>query len=176
VSDARDLVRREMGLLERIASYIPGYRGYKEKELRREADALVRRRAAEHLRGAKAALSRPLPPSRMRAIASDRDLSFGLEEVRNLLDRVTSRIDKAVHGYAGLFDAVKVREERLDAVYQHDLKLIEKAAEIERMVSDFPSLEPEQMRQRLQELRRACAELDAMVDERSMLLRGLTEV
>ena len=34
-------VKRERGLLEKIMSYIPGYRGYKEKELRRESDRPV---------------------------------------------------------------------------------------------------------------------------------------
>ncbi|MEM2373418.1 MAG: hypothetical protein QXI11_03150, partial [Thermoproteota archaeon] len=32
----------ERGLSEKIASYIPGYRGYKQKEVRREADKLLR--------------------------------------------------------------------------------------------------------------------------------------
>jgi len=33
--DYLEKVRGERGLLERIMGYIPGYRGYKEKELRR---------------------------------------------------------------------------------------------------------------------------------------------
>ena len=35
-------VQGQMRLSERIAAFIPGFRGYKEKEIRRESDRLVR--------------------------------------------------------------------------------------------------------------------------------------
>jgi len=35
-------VQGQMRLSERIAAFIPGFRGYKEKELRRESDKLIR--------------------------------------------------------------------------------------------------------------------------------------
>src|SRR2546428_5023330 len=34
--------RSQTGLLEKIELFLPGFRGYKEKELRRESDKLVR--------------------------------------------------------------------------------------------------------------------------------------
>ena len=40
--DARDAVEGSLGGVENIARMIPGYSGYKEKELRREADKLLR--------------------------------------------------------------------------------------------------------------------------------------
>jgi len=44
--------------IEKIASYIPGYAGYKEKEVRRETDALLRRHIASILSSAAAQLAR----------------------------------------------------------------------------------------------------------------------
>ena len=35
-------VRKEMRLSERILAELPGFRGYKEKELRRESDRIIR--------------------------------------------------------------------------------------------------------------------------------------
>ena len=35
-------VQGQMRLSERIAAFIPGFRGYKEKEIRRESDRLIR--------------------------------------------------------------------------------------------------------------------------------------
>lgn len=46
-------VRGEMALLEKIMSYILGYRGYKERELRGESDRLVRMEAVNKLKSAK---------------------------------------------------------------------------------------------------------------------------
>lgn len=51
-------VHEERGILERIMGYIPGYRGYKEKELRRESDRLVRMEAVNRLKTAKTTIRR----------------------------------------------------------------------------------------------------------------------
>jgi len=104
-------VRREMGLMEKILSYIPGYRGYKEKELRRESDRLVRMEAVNRLREAKALLRKSLAnPSVAQKISSED--AWRLDTLMMRLDRVTQRIDRAVAGYAGMFDAVKVKEDK----------------------------------------------------------------
>ena len=52
--------------IEKIASHIPGYAGYKEKEVRRETDALFRRHIASILSSAAAQLV--LSPTDARAV------------------------------------------------------------------------------------------------------------
>jgi hypothetical protein len=46
-------IKEERTLTEKIIGYIPGYRGYKEKELRRESDRLVRMDVVNRLKDAK---------------------------------------------------------------------------------------------------------------------------
>ncbi len=41
-NDVYSDVKGQMRLSERIAAFIPGFRGYKEKEIRRESDKLIR--------------------------------------------------------------------------------------------------------------------------------------
>ena len=55
--DVVEKVKEERSLSEKILSYIPGYSGYKEKELRRETDKLVRDQAVMKLKDAKVALN-----------------------------------------------------------------------------------------------------------------------
>lgn len=50
------------------------------------------------------------------------------------LDRVVQRISRAVAGYAGMFDSTRVKEDKFDAVLQHDLSLIEKADSLKASV------------------------------------------
>src|SRR4030043_570367 len=122
-------VRGERGLLEKIMGYIPGYRGYKEKELRRESDRLVRMEAVNRLKAAKTTFRRTFAnPSAVQKLTGDDTFRFDAFNAR--LDRVTQRTDRAVAGYAGMFDAVKVKEDKLDSVIQHDVSLIEKAESI----------------------------------------------
>jgi len=167
-------VRGERGLLEKIMGYVPGYRGYKEKELRRESDRLVRMEAVNRLKTAKTAFRRTFAnPSAVQKLSGDDTYRF--DAFNSRLDRVTQRIDRAVAGYAGMFDAIKVKENKLDSVIQHDLSLIERAESIKADVEKTVSIEPgtDEWRTAMDALVSKIEELDSLVNERSNLLRGL---
>ena len=102
-------VREERSLLEKIMGYIPIYRGYKEKELRRESDRLVRTEAVNRLKTAKTAFRRTFAnPTVVQKLAGDD--TYRYEALTSRIDRVTQRIDRAVAGYAGMFDAIKSKK------------------------------------------------------------------
>lgn len=167
-------VRGERSILERIMSYIPGYRGYKEKELRRESDRLVRMDAVNRLKTAKNTFRRSFAnPSIVQKLSGEDTYRF--EALTSRLDRVTQRIDRAVAGYAGMFDAIKVKEDKLDSIIEHDLSLIEKAESIKADIERAVSIEPatSDWRTAMDALISKIEELDKLVDERSSLLRGL---
>lgn len=167
-------VKGERGLLERIMGYIPGYRGYKEKELRRESDRLVRMEAVNKLKAAKTTIRRTFAnPSIVQKLASED--SYKYEALMSRLDRVTQRIDRAVAGYAGMFDAVRVKEDKLDTVLQHDLSLIEKSEALKTDTEKVVKIEPgkDEWRTAMDELTSQVEELDGFVDKRSEILRGL---
>ncbi len=118
--DIVEKVKAERGLLEKVVSHVPGYHGYKEKELRRESDRLVRQQAAAFL---KKALD-----SFKRSLASGPDLTdakrAAADRLLARLDLTKERIGKAVGGYSGFFDVIKVREDRLDKMITNDFDLI----------------------------------------------------
>jgi len=167
-------VRGEMGLLERIISYVPGYRGYKEKELRRETDRLVRMEVVNRLRAAKNAVRRNLTNPIVSQKISSED-AWRFDTLLSRLDRVVQRIDRAVAGYAGMFDAIRVREDKLDMVIQHDLSLIEKAEAIKMRAESLAGIEPgkEEWRKVIDELTLKVEEIDMLIDKRAEIFRGL---
>ena len=170
-----DRVRREQGLLEKIISYVPGYRGYKEKELRRETDRLVRMEAVNNLKAAKKAIKRKsAKPSIAINLSSDDIWRFDTLTTR--LDRVTQRLDRAVAGYAGLFDATRIKEDKLDSVIEHDLSLIESARTLKLEVEAAAKMEPgnEDWRTAIDRLISLADELDGSLDTRTEVLRGIT--
>jgi hypothetical protein len=167
-------VKGERSLLEKIMGYIPGYRGYKEKELRRESDRLVRMEAVNRLKAAKTAFRRTFAnPSAVQKLAGDDTYRF--DALNSRLDRVTQRIDRAVAGYAGMFDAIKVKEDKLDSVIQYDVNLIEKAESVKADVEKTISIEPgtDEWRTAMDAVISKIEELDSLVNERSNILRGL---
>ena len=167
-------VKGERSLLEKIMGYVPGYRGYKEKELRRESDRLVRMEAVNRLKAAKTAFRRTFAnPLLVQKLAGDDTYRF--DALNSRLDRVTQRIDRAVAGYAGMFDAIKVKEDKLDSVLKHDLSLIEQAESVKADVEKTVGIDPatDEWRAAMDALISKVEGLDRLVNERTNLLRGL---
>lgn len=130
MEDLRGVVSDARGSLEKLAGKIPGYHGYKEKEMRREADKILRLYLAERFQEQRTKLS-----NIQNNLASEgklEDLGL-LERVMLQLQLLIDRLKVAQYGYAGLFDAVRVKEEQLDALYMYDNALtvsVDQLAEI----------------------------------------------
>ena len=133
--DARDAVEGSMGGLENLARMIPGYKGYKEKELRREADKLLRQQIASQLDDQR----RRLTELQNRAI-SQAQIEFldDIERAATKLQLLIDRVKTASYGYAGLFDALKVKEEQLDLLYEFDSRML---ASVEVIAADVDRVE-----------------------------------
>jgi hypothetical protein len=116
-----DKARAAQRLLERLANKIPGFKGYREKELRRDADKLQREHLALQLEEMKGILN-DLAVHATRG--GGLDLVNDVEIARKRLDKVVARIRYADRGYAGSFDTIKVDEEMLGRVYQFDIDLL----------------------------------------------------
>ncbi len=117
MEDLRGKVSGARGGLENLIGQIPGYRGYKEKEMRREADKLLRMHLSQRFQEQRTKLS-----SVQDHLASQGQLDdLGLLERTMLqLQLLIDRLKVAEYGYAGLFDAMRVKEEQLDALYTYD--------------------------------------------------------
>jgi ribosomal protein L17 len=172
--DYLEKVKGERGLLERIMGYIPGYHGYKEKELRRESDRLVRMEAVNRLKAAKTAMRRVFAnPAMVQKLAGED--TYRYEALNSRMDRITQRIDRAVAGYQGVFDAVKVKEDKLDSVLQYDVSLIEKADGIKVDCGKLSKMQPgnEDWSAAMDALISKVEEYDSLIDSRTEILRGL---
>lgn len=159
----------DRNLLETILRRIPGFRGYLEKEYRRESDDLQRDWLANRLQRSKRAidnLTRPL------ADAGQIDLLPQVDRVRARLDKLIGRIRGAVQGYSGFFDLVRVDEDLLARVYEYDVDLIEQVETLAEAVEQLPQ-KPDQTATALGGLLRQTDELEQLWDVREDMLRGL---
>ena len=114
--------KSEMRLSERIAAALPGFRGYKEKELRRESDKLIRTHLALKLSKGKDTVR-----SISQRIADKRylDILTDIDRLTAKMDRITEKVNHASYGYSGFFDIVKVKEDNLDRMIAYDNQLLE---------------------------------------------------
>lgn len=108
-------------LVESILRHIPGFKGYLEKEYRRESDHLARTYLGDQLQKCKTRLDEF---QRAQVEAARLDELPKCERLRTRIDTLESRIRGAVRGYSGFFDFVRVNEAVLDEVYDHDMALL----------------------------------------------------
>ena len=116
-----DRVKSQTGLLEKIELFVPGFHGYKEKEMRRESDKLIRNRIYQKLSDAEASVK-----DTYRSLVNQgaNDTWDDTDHLLARLDRVTERINHSEYGYSGFFDSTKVREPDLDRMMGYDIQLI----------------------------------------------------
>ena len=117
----------------KLASYIPGFGGYIERENRRDADKVLRdtvaRRFEEQWKRV-SQLQSDLVSNGMIAYVDD--MEKAAIKLRTFIDKLTT----APRGYSGLFDAVKINEKELTAIYQFDAAFFDLAEQIGRGVDN----------------------------------------
>lgn len=139
---------KELTILEKLEILIPGFKGYKQRELIREDDALVRRKVASILDDARLRVERLISSVKRRDIT----LALRLDDLRLELMKVAQMIRHATYGYAGLFDRVHIKEPELMKLLEIDYKLITQASAIlEKVYEMNPTMEPQEFREKLEE-------------------------
>jgi len=134
--DLRETVQGDLGGFEKLMAKLPGYKGYKQKEMRREADKLLRMEVAAKIDEQR----KRVADVQMQLITGGQiewldDLERAVMKMQGLIDRIRT----ASYGYAGLFDAVKVKEDELDALYDFDNRMLDSVAEVAAAVDKATS-------------------------------------
>ena len=114
---------------KKLMSYIPGFNGYVERQNRRDADKLLRdtvaRRFDEQWKRASQIQTDMVSNGQ---IAYVDDMEKAAVNLRTFIDKIST----APRGYSGMFDAVKINEKELEAIYQFDAAFFDLAEQVGR--------------------------------------------
>lgn len=131
MSDFFEKVSSQTDPFKKLIGIIPGFSGYVERQNRRDADKLLRDTVArrfEELWKRTSNLQSDLVGN--GAIEFVDDLEKASIQLRTFIDKIST----APRGYSGLFDALKINEKELEALYQFDLAFFDLADQISRAV------------------------------------------
>jgi len=167
-------VQESERLLERLMLVLPGFRGYKLKEQRREADRIVRTYIYEEMERSRDDLT-----SCLQALV-DNKLSELLEPMNRLIakvDRVASKINHASYGYAGFFDSIRIEVPDLDRMLGYDTQLMDLARKLSEMTT---TLRTNLSQGKLDDARNSERQIDGSVgslelafDQRKSMIEGV---
>ena len=133
VSDLYDKIQGESTGLGNLLSKIPGISGYMEKGRRREADQILRDTIASRLEQSRLKLGN-VTQDLSRDIVAAMDHAEPLGRVDTKLAGLIGKIKAAPQGYAGFFDANKVKEDDLARIYSFDNEMLTFADEIDSAI------------------------------------------
>lgn len=163
------------GIFERICLWIPGYRGYKQKNIRRDVDKEIRSEVARAIEECKSVLAEI-----QRGVVENGDVQMAktVERVRVKTDTYLKNIESAEAGYSGIWEATKTLEDELEAVMEWDAKLLESAYDLKKLLKmtwskvDNGSVD---IKSDIREIERFLQDLDDGLGTRMKVLRGLAE-
>jgi hypothetical protein len=178
LSEKKDVyaeAKKQMRLSERIVAAIPGFRGYKEKELRRESDKLIRNHLHRKLSESKDDLKTVFQKLTDRRYF---DVLTDMDRLMAKADRVTEKVNHASYGYSGFFDIVKVTEENLDRMIDFDNKLVDAvnglAADVDVFKAEIAKGETKDVKEKVQNITDKMEEFEETFDKRTDVILGVT--
>jgi hypothetical protein len=168
--------KSQMRLSERIAAALPGFHGYKEKELRRESDKLIRNHLYLKLSKDKdnvRVISQKIADKRYLDILPD------IDRLTAKMDRITEKVNHASYGYSGFFDIVKIKEEHLDRMIAYDNQLLDSVnaltADIDALKAQLLSGDYSNLKDKIQGVADKFELLEDTFDKRDEVIAGVTQ-
>lgn len=158
--------------LSNLASYVPGFAGYKAAEDRRIADKQLRAVIGERLSKVKGRLDGVVETLSRSGNVDNLGL---IDQSGRRLERLIDRMRFADYGYAAVFDRVQLGEPELTRIYQYDAGIMQELGAFDDVVGDVEqaSSDPNHLRAALARLDALTAEYDRRFEARKHLFDGL---
>ena len=135
MSDGFEDARQQRNWLERLGEKIPGFRGFQDRELRRDVDKMQREYLSEQVTTLKRQARQLAQVYTDAARLGELDR---MERLDRRLEGLSQSIRFSDYGATGLFDVEKIGEAELDKIYQLDLSVVEDVEALAQAVAALP--------------------------------------
>lgn len=127
-------VTEQMDPLKKILSKIPGFKGYMERQNRRDADKILRETIAARFEEQWQRVS-----GLQRDLISQGEIMYidDLEAAAVKLRTFADRIRRATRGYSGLFDPIKINQKELATLYAYDATMLDMVDEVSQAIDNI---------------------------------------
>lgn len=125
-------VKSNESWLEKIKRYIPGYDGYVNKDNARELDTMVRNQLAAKLEENKTRIKNTVSSlSKNGRLFETTDI----DKIDKKNENCIGQFKSAARGYSGAFDVVKIKEDKLNRIYEFDEGLLSDVTNVNALFS-----------------------------------------
>ncbi len=165
--DIKKRAEKQKNWIEKGLHKIPGFKGYYERELRRDSDKLQREfmvlklnEGLEEFRGM------------IKDVTRRSDLKQLTEygDVQKYFEKVINNIRYSDRGYTGFFDLIKVKEDELDVIYEKDLEIVESVLKFKEDILVFKDITSDS--DKLEKIRKSLKNIEESYEKRNKILKG----
>ena len=136
LQDSLNKIKGNESFLEKMKRIIPGYDGYVNRDNSRELDTLLRNQLALKLEQNRTKIKNTVANfSRNGKLFEASDI----DKLDKKNDTVVAKFRSAARGYSGAFDVVKVKEEKLNQLYEFDSLMLSMVEEINSLFEQLES-------------------------------------
>jgi hypothetical protein len=138
MSDLKDQIFSKVtgseDVFKKIVAKIPGFKGYIERQARRDSDKMVRDTIFNRFRELEGRVS-----AIQRDFISQGDIKYvdELEASAIKLRTFADRVHTASRGYSGVFDAVKINEAELAKLYEYDSAMFNMVDQVGKAIDNI---------------------------------------
>jgi hypothetical protein len=167
-----DFIKSKESFFEKIKRIIPGYDGYVNRDNSRELDTLLRNQLAMRLEHNRAKIRNTIAnysKNNRLFLATD------IDKIEKKNDTAIAKFRSAARGYSGAFDVVKIKDEKLEKLYEFDNYLMTNVDEIGTLIDNLEKTSEQNLDSKDAEasVMKALTDLILKFDEREAILRAL---
>lgn len=113
-------MKREKNIFDKLGSLIPGYRGYAERDSRRNCDKILRDKITDNI-----IICEKILNNRLKKLIKNKKLTAlqNIEECRQKMNTLSDKIKYSPYGESAFFNDLQIREAELKKIYQLDYNM-----------------------------------------------------
>lgn len=168
MSELSEQFKGKRNWLQKVVEFIPGFKGYFDKNRRREADKVLRDFVLSKFQGER---------TRLQNLQEDYTNEGNLEAIGKIdnlvryLEKVIDKIRFSDRGYAGFFAEIKIKEAELEKLYQYDYSMLENVQELSVLVD---GLSAEYSKENIKSIDESLKAVDRKIDDRKNLFINIS--
>lgn len=176
MADIRQRVKEDQGILKKIQLFVPGFRGYRQREDLRDADRMLRDQLAKKLGAQREEVEEA------RSLVTKSYRSKELEQMGKVINKYKKTEGLVSHsspGYSGISADIQFKQEEIDRLYDYDAAMIDGLVSMQQTIevlkASLEAEENDQARKDITQLRKLLNNFEDQFKRRIDIIQG-TEV
>jgi hypothetical protein len=137
-------MKRKINIFDKIGTLIPGYKGYQEREGRRECDRQLREKISDKLSEIENKINNQIENAELSELME-------IEKNRKKINNLKDLIKYSPYGTSAFFSDSSIKESQLEHLYQMDLDVLDSVEKLESEVNADKAYELKDLIQKIEE-------------------------